>query len=858
MKWIYIFLFAIFLQGISSLHAQITTSGTDFWLTYGKNWRTSQDDGELELQIRIVSRDQPTSGIIYFTELGTSVPFNIPAQQVFTYKLTELQIGAAYNTSGNVTSKSIHITSNQPITSYALNQFRMSTDATNLLPVTALGTDYYQISYIPRTEDDFDAYAVVATENNTQVYQNNSVTPVATLNAGQVYYRTSPADMTGEHITTDKPVAFFALNQGVMIPENSGSADCLMQQLAPVNTWGKTFFVPVSDLTTEDSWPPTTNTKDRVRIVASQDNTVIIPPKGATLITNTGGASKFTINKGQFIELEVTLNNSGCYIESDQPIGACTFLTSRDDNNGHFSDPSQAWLPSIAQAVSEALIAPFIPTGITELNAHYALIITPTNFKEETTVSIGGAPAIGLKDGKWRDHTEAGFSFYNMLLTDQSSSYLFANQKGLIAMCYGTGDAESYYYLAYSGMRNLQTAFYANDIHYQDLQTRFFCEGDVAFRAEAKGMSNKPGHLKWYIDDVEEIDARDMLEWGKFFFAGDYNVKMIVRSFDEDSVTIESTLHIDYEILAVASPPEGGYVEGTGCYRPDAKVVLTATPNLHYYFVNWTEEGVEVSTEASYFFIATKSRSLVANFAKIIHTVNVEVNEPDYGFTTGAGNYAEATYAQLEAFVNSCYRFNNWTIDGVVVSTDNPYIFTVTESVNIVANFYALDFDTYSPTLWDNTFLLNLLLLREDGYEYTGCKWFKNGIELKETHTINEFSYSAGPNDGDLLELAPTYYMFQLITNNFGTLCSSKKLLTEYQFEGSGNLLAYPNPVLSGIPFTIEGVSKENQIYVYNCFGACVYNTVATEKEVKLSLSLSAGIYLIRSNNKRVKIVVFE
>jgi hypothetical protein len=54
------------------------------------------------------------------------------------------------------------------------------------------------------------------------------------------------------------------MNQGPQIPVNTGMPDCLMQQLAPVNTWGKNFFVPV-----------TIKQNDIVRIVASQNNTDI-------------------------------------------------------------------------------------------------------------------------------------------------------------------------------------------------------------------------------------------------------------------------------------------------------------------------------------------------------------------------------------------------------------------------------------------------------------------------------------------------------------------------------------------------------------------------------------------------------
>jgi hypothetical protein len=194
-----------------------------------------------------------------------------------------------------------------------------------------------------------------------------------------------------------------------------------------------------------------------------------------------------------------------------------------------------------------------------------------------------------------------------------------------------------------------------------------------------------------------------------------------------------------------------------------------------------------------------------------------------------------------------------------VVSTDNPYEFIVTESINIVANFDVLDFDTYALTVWDNTFMLDLKILAEKGYEVIDCKWFKNGLEEVDTRTITEFCYSAGPLETDKLELAPTYYMFQLITKNFGTLCSSKKIITKYNSppdSKSNNLFVYPNPVFSGAPFTIEGANQGSIIYVYNQHGVCVSTTVATDNTATLTLYLPAGIYFIRADNKEIKIVV--
>ena len=69
-----------------------------------------------------------------------------------------------------------------------------------------------------------------------------------------------------------------------------------------------------------------------------------------------------------------------------------------------------------------------------------------------------------------------------------------------------------------------------------------------------------------------------------------------------------------YVITATANPAIGGTIAGAGTYTQDETCTLTATANAGYAFVNWTESGTVVSTEASYTFTVTEERTLVANF----------------------------------------------------------------------------------------------------------------------------------------------------------------------------------------------------------------------------------------------------
>ncbi len=583
-----------------SLYAQVDTKGTDFWVAFGQN--ATRTSSEVSLQIRIVATEA-TTGTIQFTNIGTSVPFTVLAGGVYTYSLTSAEKAAAYNSSTGISNKTIHIQTEKPVTVYALNDNSGTADATNVLPVTVLGTDYYQISYTISQHAYPDAYAIIATQNNTQVYHNGLLN--ATLNAGQIYYRTSATDMTGTHITTDKPVAFFAEHQGAHIPYGVPAIDMLFQQLAPVNTWGKNFFVPVSKLG-----------KDIVRIVASQNNTVITQQGGTILSGN------LILNAGQYVELMVPLTNNGCYIQADKPVGICVYLTGQDYNGKGTSDPAQAWLPPIEQKVNSALIAPFVPSGSTNLTEHIALIVTPTSTKNNTTVSIGATSGVPLSGGAWYDNAVSGMSFYSMPLTNKTSSYLFANQAGLTVMGYGIGTYESYYYLACSSMRILDAAFYANNIHNQDLASEIICTQPTQFRAEITGaMSTAAGHLKWYIDNVEETAARDQLTWSKTLANGTYQIKMIALSDDDVTTkTVQAAMTVSSSCAGLVTPSCTEICQGAG----------SVTFTLSSYWGSITKWQYAVSPFSTWIDINETASTLVIENLPETMKVRAVVNSTNY------------------------------------------------------------------------------------------------------------------------------------------------------------------------------------------------------------------------------------
>jgi len=527
----------LFIYSIFSIQAQ-NTEGTDFWVTFGKMQHTTFYN--VEIQIRVVSGNKPTKGSIYFTSLGNSQPFNLGAFETYNYILTSEQKEAALNSITGKTNFSLYISSNDPVSVYAL-RLNLSfpcrgIDVTNILPVPSLGTEYYQISYTTiSSSSNPDAYAVVATENNTQLFHNGVPISEGILNKGEVYYRTSISDMTGAQITSNKPVAFFSCATYSYVPTYwaMGGPSLLMQQLAPVKTWGRNFFVPVSNAPS-----------DIVRIVASQNGTNI-NQTGGTIRTGVPGAqiNLTGLLQGQFVELEVPIS---CHIQSNNPVGVCSYLSAI----GTLMTGAQCWIPSKEQTYPHALVAPFISNFFLGINEHFALVATPFHTKNDTRVSIGGAPPVPLTAGSgWIDNMDANMSYYVYPLTHTTASYYFTNQKGLFILGCATGNCgnsqESYYYLAGSAMRELDAAFYANDIHFQDLKENPICESLITFRAEIEGLHpTATERIKWYVDGVHQPAGFNQETWSRNFSVGEYKIRMWVRYENNDTVNKIGTLKI--------------------------------------------------------------------------------------------------------------------------------------------------------------------------------------------------------------------------------------------------------------------------------------------------------------------------
>jgi len=100
-----------------------------------------------------------------------------------------------------------------------------------------------------------------------------------------------------------------------------------------------------------------------------------------------------------------------------------------------------------------------------------------------------------------------------------------------------------------------------------------------------------------------------------------------------------------FNITLSAEPEEGGTVTGEGGYYYGETADVEALFNPGFEFVGWTENGLEVSTDAEYTFEVEKDRELVANFDV------TQIGPPGSGDVTGGGVDVSDVIEVLKAIV---------------------------------------------------------------------------------------------------------------------------------------------------------------------------------------------------------------
>ena len=253
---------------------------------------------------------------------------------------------------------------------------------------------------------------------------------------------------------------------------------------------------------------------------------------------------------------------------------------------------------------------------------------------------------------------------------------------------------------------------------------------------------------------------------------------------------------VAYTITATANPAEGGTVTGAGTYDQDATCTLVATANEGYSFVNWTENGNQVSTEANYVFTVSGNRSLVAHFAESGNYWEPEIEEYEDNMTLTCivqldGIEQATTMLEVGAFCGTECRGSQ---RASFFAPTNRYIIqmTIFGENNDVISFRLYDhqlgqelpltppapitFTTNGYGSLFNPYVLNFISSVEHTQALnSGWNWWSTYIELNNNNGLTQLENGIGSAGIIIKSRTNGYveaYQYQGTTNWYGTLNS--------------------------------------------------------------------------------------
>jgi hypothetical protein len=351
-------------------------------------------------------------------------------------------------------SGAFRLVSSHPTIMHQYNPFRpnFSSDASLLLPVDALGSEYRSMSWLetwqqfgPNRSGFTTILAVEAGQTEVTLVPStdieggvNKITnePIPSFGPGQETRFTlsqgeflnletnTLTDATGTLITGDKSILVFGGHRCGGIPNPSTPfCDHLEEQLQPLRTWGNHHIISAFFLRTEAD-------QQMVRILAHNDRTLVQtdPPQN--------GASSFRLDAGQYVDIQTAQDFE---VITTEPVLIGQYIRGVGTvGEGNLGDPAMLMaVPSVQWRTNYDILVPV------NYQADFLNIIAT----EDAEVSIDGQPISG-----WRPVADGSYKV--AIVEVEDGTHKLTSETEFAVVSYGYGDDVSY---AFPGGMNLRT-----------------------------------------------------------------------------------------------------------------------------------------------------------------------------------------------------------------------------------------------------------------------------------------------------------------------------------------------------------------------------------------------------------------
>lgn len=594
--------FFIFLT-IQQVAAVEPTSGREFWVSF-YGWSFISDSIQNMEFFVLVSSKNGCDATISNPNTGFSTTVTVAPGSIQKVLIPYTEV---YNQSQGdtvcVANKGVFVLTSDSAKVYCGNFQASSYDASPVFPLKSLGTSYRVIS----TNDPFNLYpdgeggtypfpnyssfVVVATVDNTTVTFNLTDTVTfgsylylpftdytKTLMRGQSL-TISGLSLLGSTVKSDgcNRIAVFSGNYCSNVPSTCAACDVLVEQMPPLNTWGKDFMVYNTLNRAVDS---------KIKIIPKFDSTYVYIQQNGIVDT-----TLLEFNDYIYINSHIL----GTKINSDKPISVTQLAQSRLCTRS-VGDPMLMWINPKEQMVKEAL---FAATPGVHMVSHYVQVFTRTAYVSQTRldgVDVSSSFVLFPQDP----------TYSVAIISISPTTHYLTNPSGFMAYVYGYDDGswntqESYGYSLSNSFYNLEDYFSlasptgaVSNMYYatSDSVNAYSVNDTIAL---SRHIESAFAGLSWLVNGQAFPLANDTL-------GVDYEWKLpctyLKDGINTVSMVIDRTCQLDTLNATVwLTPPQFSLVNQNTLVCLRDSILLTASSNIDGAHYVWFTKSDTLATQ---------------------------------------------------------------------------------------------------------------------------------------------------------------------------------------------------------------------------------------------------------------------
>ena len=252
-----------------------------------------------------------------------------------------------------------------------------------------------------------------------------------------------------------------------------------------------------------------------------------------------------------------------------------------------------------------------------------------------------------------------------------------------------------------------------------------------------------------------KVKVADNLAYGKYSI-GIANVELGDALFMSHYAGCTATLTVydEFTVSAVAADAQMGIVTGSGTFESGEEVIVTATANEGYHFVNWTSGESVVSLSDTYKFSVGANTTLTATFAPNKYTQTFVLNNGEENIVKTQDFGTELTAP--DNLVKTGYSFSGWSPEVPTAVPAGNMTYTAQWTINQYAMTFVLNNGEENIVIkQDYATELVAPVPTKEGHTFAG--WDKavpatvptENMTFNATWTINQYVMTFVLNNGE-------------------------------------------------------------------------------------------------------------